>query len=48
MTKNYALVNKQSGKQWRTAATREEARVLKRSKGFKHAIVNLANNMVVR
>jgi hypothetical protein len=47
-TKNYVLVNKNTGKQWRKAATREEARQLKASKGYKHAILNLTTNMVVR
>lgn len=47
-TKNYVLINKNTGKQWRKAATREEARSLKRANGFKHAIMNLTTGMVVR
>jgi hypothetical protein len=46
--KNYALVNKNTGKQWRMAATREEARELKRMKGFKHMIVSLVTGNTIR
>lgn len=48
MSKNYILVNRKTGKQWRKAATREEARELKRANGFKHVILNAATGQVVR
>ena len=44
----YLLVNRNTGKQWRKAPTREMARQLKRSKGFKHVIVRAADMAVVR
>lgn len=46
--KNYILVNRKTGKQWRKAATRDEARMLKRDAGFKHNIVNATTGQVVR
>ena len=46
--KKYALVNKKSGKIFRKATTRDQARMLKRDAGFKHAILNTHNMEVVR
>lgn len=34
----YMLINKTSGKMFRKAATREQARTIKRNHGFKHII----------
>lgn len=48
MNKNYILVNRKTGKQWRKAATREEAREIKRNNGFKHMIVHASTGNVVR
>ena len=44
----YALVNRNTGKTSRKAATREEARWIKRMNGFKHDIVRLSDGSVVR
>lgn len=46
--KNYILVNRRTGKVWRKAATRDEARMLKRSRNFQHNIVNQMTGQVVR
>lgn len=44
----YLLVNRVSGKIFRKAKTREQARAIKRSAGYKHAIVNTERMEVVR
>lgn len=46
--KPYALREKLTGKYWRQAATRSEARALKKAKNFMHEIVATANMKVVR
>lgn len=46
--RKYALVNRRTNKLFRTAATREQARELKRNAGFKHHIVNTERAEVVR
>lgn len=48
MNKKYMLINKVSGKKFRRAGTREEARSIKRLHGFKHAIVNTCSLAIVR
>ena len=44
----YLLVNRVSGKIFRKAKTRDQARMLKRNAGFKHVIVNTERMEVVR
>lgn len=48
MKKTYALINKKTGNVNRKAATREEARTLKRALGFKHSILNTLTGLVIR
>lgn len=48
INKPYALVNRNTGKVWRGAETRAEARMLKRDAGFKHVIVSMATRSVIR
>lgn len=46
--KNYMLINRKTGKRWRFATSRSEARRLKAEKGFMHQIVRVADGAVVR
>lgn len=48
MNKPYTLVNRKTGKSVLKFATREQARIAKRERGFKHSILNVATNTIVR
>lgn len=48
MNKNYILVNRKTGKVWRGATSRSEARRFKAQKGFMHSIVRVSDGAVIR
>lgn len=48
MAMKYTLINKRTGKTILKFRTREDARVAKADRGYKHAILNLETNTIIR
>lgn len=49
MTKKYVLINRKTGKATNMKYwTREDARIAKADRGFKHSILNLETKEIVR